>query len=78
MNFYNVSHLLFRHAFEWLSFLIVIIILFNMFTEFAQKTGVTGQSLTLVEVQYYGFISVLLAINNLISNRFFGLRFSNY
>lgn len=69
----NITNSIFKNIIEWLYFLIVVIILFNMFTDFTQKVGLIEGALTTNEVRYYGFISVMIAINNLISRKFFGI-----
>lgn len=65
--------LLFKGSMEWVYFLIVIMVLFNTLTEFLQQIGLLGATLTVTEIQYYGILSMALAINNFLSQRFFGL-----
>lgn len=73
MKLTELAHSLFRRSLEWMYFLLVIILIFNVLTDFFQKIGLLGNILTITELQYYGMISFLLAINNLISKKFFGL-----
>ena len=54
-------------------FLSIIIIVFNMTTEFLQRIGILGAMLTVTEIQYYGVFSIMLAINNFLSQKFFGV-----
>ena len=65
--------LFFKRSMEWIYFLIIIMIVFNMTTEFLQRVGILGTMLTVTDIQYYGVLSVMLAINNFLSQRFFGL-----
>lgn len=69
----SLSYSLFKNISEWIYFFIIIIVLFNMFTDFTLKLGVIKEILTISDLQYFGSLSVMLAINNFISKRFFGL-----
>ncbi len=65
--------LIFKRSMEWMYFLIIIMIVFNMTTEFLQRIGILGAMLTMTEIQYYGVLSIMLAINNFLSQKFFGV-----
>jgi len=65
--------LIFKRSMEWMYFLIIIMIVFNMTTEFLQRIGILGAMLTMTEIQYYGVLSIRLAINNFLSQKFFGV-----
>lgn len=61
-----------KYLFEGTLFLTVIVILFNSLTDFAEKLGVLYVPLTIEQIQYFGFLSIFLAILNLMSHKFFG------
>ena len=73
MNHQYVFQSVFRSSFEWISFLIVVIVLFNMTTDFLQKLGIISSILSISEIQYYGFLSILLGMYNVVSKKFFSL-----
>ena len=58
---------------EGMYFLIIIIIVFNMLTDFFFKIGFVTETLAVSDIRYYGGLSVMFAINNLISKKFFGV-----
>ena len=69
----KILDLIFRNSVEGMYFLIIIIIVFNMLTDFFFKIGFVTESLAIRDIQYYGGLSVMFAINNLISKKFFGV-----
>ena len=54
-------------------FAVVVIVLFNMLTDVATKTGFVIGALTTSESQYFGIVSVFLALFDALTNRLFGL-----
>lgn len=69
----NIFETFYKNILEGLFFLIVIIILFNSFTDFAYKLGMVTETLELQQIQYFGFLASFLAILNILSNKFFGI-----
>lgn len=69
----NIFETFYKNILEGLFFLIVIIILFNSFTDFAYKLGMVAETLELQQIQYFGFLASFLAILNILSDKFFGI-----
>jgi len=62
-----------RRTYEGVAFFLVIIIMFNMLTQFLQTLGLFKPE----DVTYVGMIAVLLGLNNLLTRKFFGYRIFN-
>jgi len=67
---------IYKKILEGLLFVLVIIILFNTLTDFSLKIGII-KTLNTQQIQYFGFLSSLLATLNILSKKFFGFRFMN-
>ncbi len=57
-----------KYLMEGLAFIIVNIFLFNAFSQFLQILGLFDTT----QISYIGMISILLALNNLLTKNFFG------
>ncbi len=62
-----------KYSLEGIAFLLVSIILFNQFSQLLQTLGL----FTTESMSHVGFISALLAFDNLLTQRFFNLRLIN-
>ncbi|MEK6867438.1 MAG: hypothetical protein AABX98_01310 [Nanoarchaeota archaeon] len=64
-----------KYLFEGVLFLLIIVLLFNSFTDFAEKLGILSIPLNIEQVHYFGFLAIFIAILNLMSDKFFGFSF---
>lgn len=69
----NIIKMAYRALARSLIFSFVVIVLFNMLTDVATKTGFVAGPLTVAESQYFGVLSLFLAWFDALANRFFGL-----
>ena len=76
MEFAYVFNFIFKTTIESVSFFIVVITLFNLFTDFMFKIGIISGELSVRTISYYGIVSIMLALNNMLSQRFFGIEVS--
>ncbi len=61
---------LFQYINEGLLYLLIVITLFNLLTEFLEITRVFIEE----DIKYIGIISILLGLDNMLTNKFFGYR----
>ena len=62
-----------KYIAEGFAFFIIVIILFNMLSQFLQTVNLFVSE----DVRYIGMVSVLLALNNLLTKSFFGYTIIN-
>lgn len=73
MEFTHIFNVIFKTTIESVSFFVVVITLFNLFTDFMFKMGIIPAELSTRTISYYGIVSIMLALNNILSQKFFGI-----
>lgn len=62
----------YQHFWEFIIVILVVTVLFNTLTDFATKVGWVTGALSRTQLQYFGTVSSLLTLMNLVSHEFFG------
>lgn len=64
------------HLWEGMVVILLVVVIFNTLTDFATKVGWVTSALSKTQVQYFGTVSSLLTLMNLVSHEFFGFEFA--
>jgi len=59
-----------KYLVEGLAFMLIVIVLFNMLAQFLQLLGIFSPD----QISYVGMISVLLAVDNILTKSLFGYK----
>jgi len=69
----SIIHAAYEGITEMMVFALVVIVLFNTLTDFAAKMGIITNVFDVIQTQYFGLLSAVIALYNAISKKFFGL-----
>lgn len=62
---------IYKRILEGVLFIIIIVLLFNLFVDFGANAGIISLPLETAQIQYIGFVSTGLALLNILSGKFF-------
>ena len=65
---------IYKRILEGVLFVIVIVLLFNLFVDFGANTGIISIPLETPQIQYLGLVSAGLAFLNILSGKFFEIK----